>query len=191
MFAAANLTHYFRRLMSTRSLFIALVSLALTALSHNARAEGNAIRGYVKGTNGKGVAGAEVRAERIDAKGPMVVATTNGKGDYTFTNLTPGAYKVTAVINKVPRSVASIRTRTTGFVRVDFDLNAKAKVVGKKRMVWVPGETGTHIGGGHWESVDDSNTGQGASSMERVQGTVLTTPGNGLNQAGGVSGPGR
>jgi len=49
----------------------------------------------------------------------------------------------------------------------------------------------THIGGGHWEAVDDTNTGHGASSVQRVDGAILTTPGQGLGGANGVSGPGR
>lgn len=175
--------------MSTRSLLIALVSLSLAVLGQVARADGNAIRGSVKGPNGKALAGAEVRAQRIDAKGAVAVTTTNAKGEYAFSGLTPGAYKVVTVINKVPKAVASIRTRTTGWVRADFDLSATGKPT-KKRMIWVAGETGSHIGGGHWESVDDTNTGQGASAMERVQGTVLTNPGNGLNATAGRSGPG-
>ena len=181
---------YRRDLMSTTRLtLVALVSLGLAAFGQSVHAEGNAIKGFVKGPDGKVLAGAEVRAERIDAKGPAVVTTTNNKGEYNFKGLNPGAYKVVAVINKVPKSQTSIRTRTTESVRVDFDLTAK-KPAGKKRMVWVAGETGTHIGGGHWEAVDDTNTGHGSSSMQRVDGQILTTPGNGLNPAGGVSGPG-
>jgi len=169
--------------MSTRSTLIALLSLSLAVVGQSARAEGNAIQGIVKGTDGKALAGAEVRAERLDAKGPVVVATTNAKGEYNFKGLTPGKYKVVSVLNKRPVSQAAIATRTNGAVRVDFDLTAK-KTAGKKRMVWVAGETGTHIGGGHWEAVDDTNTGHGASSVQRVDGSILTTPGQGLNAAG-------
>ena len=175
--------------MSTRSTLIALLSLSLAVVGQNARAEGNAIRGSVKGTDGKALAGAEVRAERLDAKGPVVVATTNAKGEYNFKGLTPGKYKVVTVLNKRPVSQAAIATSTTAAVRVDFDLTAK-KVAGKKRMVWVAGETGTHIGGGHWEAVDDTNTGHGTSSMQRVDGSILNTPGQGLGGAQGVAGPG-
>ena len=116
------------------------------------------------------------------------MTTTNGKGEYSFHNLDLAAYKVVTVINKVPKQVASIRTRTTAWVRVDFDLAATAKVATKKRMIWVAGETGTHIGSGHWEEVDDVNAGKGASAVERLDGAALRTQ-NILNPAGGVSGP--
>ena len=179
--------------MFTRSTLIALISLGLAAAGPSLLAEGNAIKGFVKGPDGKLMPNAEVQAQAIDknghAHGPVVSATTNNKGEYTFRGLNSGTYKVVAVINKVPKSQAAIATKNTGWVRVDFDLTSK-KPAGKKRMVWVAGETGTHIGGGHWEAVDDSNTGQGSSSMERVNGSILNTPGQGLNQAGGVTGPG-
>ena len=177
--------------MSTRATLIALITLSLAFLSQTVHADGLAIRGTVKGTDGKLLAGAEVRAQRLDGKGPVTVATTNAKGEFSFTKLTLGAYKVTAVVNKVPKSVTSINTRAEGWVRVDFDLAATAKKTSHKRMVWVPNsETGSHIGGGHWEAVDDTNTGHGASSMERVDGSVVNTPNSGVYFGSSASGPG-
>lgn len=152
-----------------------------------ARGDGLAIKGTVKGTDGKALSGAEVRAQRIDAKGSVMTATTNAKGEYSFPGLAQGAYKITAVVNKVAKSEASIRTSQKGWSRVDFDLSSKNKVVTKKRMVWVPGETGTHIGGGHWESIEDSSTGVGASASQRLDAAALRTQNN-LN-LGGQSGP--
>src|SRR6266576_6481445 len=165
--------------MSTRSTVIALLGLGLVSIA-SARAEGLAIKGQVKGADGKPLAGAEVQAQRLDGKGAAVVTTTNGKGEYSFRNLELAAYKVVTVINKVPKQVASIRTRTTAWVRVDFDLAATAKVATKKRMIWVAGETGTHIGSGHWESIEDTNTGTGASAVQRIDGSVLNAPQSGL-----------
>jgi len=168
----------------------AVFAITLLAFSLSARAEGFGLRGAVKGTDGKALAGAEVRAQRLDGKGPAVVTKTDAKGEYSLKGLNDAAYKVTAVVNNVPKSVASVRTRATSWVRVDFDLRATAAKSSRKRMVWVAGETGTHIGGGHWEEVDDTNTGKGASAMERLDGRAVNLPGNGLNPVGGMSGPG-
>ena len=173
--------------MFTRSTVIALMLLGLGSIA-TARADGLAIRGTVKGSDGKALAGAEVRAQRIDTKAPAMVATTDAKGQYAFKGLALGAYKVTAVVNKVPKSEASIRTTQKGWSLVDFDLSATNKVARKKRMVWVPGETGTHIGSGHWEAVEDSTTGVGASASQRLDASALRTQ-NTLNQLG-RSGPG-
>jgi hypothetical protein len=175
--------------MNIRSTIIALLLLGLGSIA-SAHAEGLAIRGTVKGTDGKLLGGAQVRAERLDHKGKAVDTTTDSKGEYNLKGLEVGAYSVTAIINKVPKSVASVKTRATGPVRVDFDLKATAgsKAGTRKRQVWVSGETGSHIGGGHWETVEEPITGNGASAMERVDGAALRTS-NVLNPAGGASGP--
>ena len=172
--------------MSTRSTVIALMLLGLGSIA-TARADGLAIRGTVKGSDGKALAGAEVRAQRVDRKGAVTVTTTNANGEYSIKGLAEGAYKVTAVINKVPKSEASIRTTQKGWSRVDFDLTAKNKVATKKRMVWVAGETGTHIGGGHWETVEEANTGTGASASQRLDAGAMRTQ-NVLNSPSGSLG---
>ena len=173
--------------MFKRSTVAALLLLGLSFVA-SVQAEGLAIKGSVKGSDGKPLAGAEVRAQRLDGKGSAAVATTDRKGEYSFRGLDFAAYKVTSVVNKVPKQVASIKTRQNAWVRVDFDLSATAKVAKKKRMVWVSGETGSHIGGGHWESVDETPTGNTASSMERVDGAALRTQ-NALTGSGGSAGP--
>ena len=180
----------FAALMSTRSTIIAALLLGLAAVT-SARAESHAIRGTVKGADGKPLAGAEVRAQRVDGRGTALVTTTNAKGEYSFRGLDVAGYKVTAVVNKVPKSTASINTRKTGWVAVDFDLRA-GKAPKKKHLVWVAGETGTHIGGGHWEEVEEPATGKGASAMERIDGHSVNTPGQSpLNPTGGISGGGQ
>jgi hypothetical protein len=173
--------------MFNRSTVVALLLLGLSFVA-SVRADGLAIKGVVKGSDGKPLAGAEVRAQRLDGKGSAAIATTDRKGEYSFRGLELAAYKVTSVVNKVPKQVASIKTRQNAWVRVDFDLSATAKVAKKKRMVWVSGETGSHIGGGHWESVDETATGNTASSMERVDGAALRTQ-NVLNPVGTGAGP--
>ena len=181
-----------RASMSIRSLGFALILLALGFITQAAFADAPGIRGTVKGADGKPLAGAEVRAQRVDQKGKVLSTTTNAKGEYSLTNLDATSYAVTSVINKKPQQVASIKTRATGWVRVDFDLraNAGSKKATRKRMVWVAGETGTHIGGGHWETVEEPATGSGTSAVERVDGSALNAPNNMLNPTGGVAGPG-
>jgi Carboxypeptidase regulatory-like domain len=169
--------------MSTRSTIVALVLLGLSFAGLTARADGLAIRGTVIGTDGKPLSGAEVRAERTDGKAAVVVTKTDAKGQYSFKGLALATYRVTTLVNKVPKSVASVNTQTGGWARVDFNLSLTATKSGqpaksKKRYVWVSGETGSHIGGGHWEAVDDTNVGTGAQPMERLDGSVVQQPGS-------------
>ena len=153
--------------MFTRSNVIALLCLGLGSIV-SARAEGLAIKGQVKGTDGKPLAGAEVRAQRVDGKGPVLSTITDSKGEYTLRKLDVATYALTSVVNNKPKQVASIKTRTGALVRVDFDLSATAaaKAPTRKRQVWVAGETGTHIGGGHWEEVDDTNVSTSANPVQ-------------------------
>src|SRR4051794_2973123 len=167
--------------MFTRSMVIGLLCLGLGSIA-SARADGLAIKGQVKGADGKSLAGAQVRVQRADGKGPVLTTATDSKGEYAIRNLDLAPYAITTVINKKPVQVASIRTRQNAWVRADFDLSASA-MAGKaapkrKRMVWVAGETGTHIGAGHWETIEESNTGVGASAVQRVDGSLLQAPNN-------------
>jgi Carboxypeptidase regulatory-like domain len=106
--------------MKSLSVIFVMCSLLLAATS--AWAEGNSIRGVVTDVKGKPVAGAEIRAERTDAKGPPAVAITDAKGQYMLNHLAVGTYKVIASVSKTPRSAASVKTSSAGWAEVDFAL---------------------------------------------------------------------
>jgi hypothetical protein len=99
--------------------FIA-VACALILTTTFAWAEGNSIRGVVTDRQGKRVQGVEIRAERTDAKGPAVMATTDAHGQYALNHLPVGTYKLVASYHKTPGSAATIKTSEKGWVRVDF-----------------------------------------------------------------------
>lgn len=162
--------------MHTRARIIGLALVALMGMTVAAWAEGNAIKGTVKDADGKVVAGADIRIERIDGKAPVAVTKTDAKGQYGFKGLAVGKYKLTALVNNVPKSAASILTRNDGWVRVDFDLKtAAAGKKGKKHYVWVKGnEPGSHIGG-RWVEVEDGATEPGQNKVDNVQGQDLRT----------------
>src|SRR5438045_2069059 len=139
--------------MSIRSAVIALLCLGLGSIA-SARADGLAIKGQVKGTDGRPLAGAEVRAQRVDTKGPVLVTKTDAKGEYTFRKLDLAQYALTSVINNKTQQVASIKSRPTAWVRVDFDWSTGTKVAKKKRLLWIAGHTTTHTGCGKRDEVD-------------------------------------
>ena len=47
---------------------------------------------------------------------------TDAKGQYALNHLALGTYKVVALVDKTPKSAASIKTSAAGWVKVDFDL---------------------------------------------------------------------
>jgi len=78
------------------------------------------------GIDGKPLADAVVRAERLDMKTAPVTTKTDMKGQYTFKGLPVGVYAVTVMVKTVPKSSAKIKTTNKGWVRVDFDLRSSA-----------------------------------------------------------------
>ena len=84
------------------------------------------VGGTVLGLKGKPEVGVEVQAKRLDAKMPLIIATTDRKGEYAFANLPVGQYFLTAYLDGAPRSQALIRTQSKGWVKVNFDLQLEA-----------------------------------------------------------------
>jgi hypothetical protein len=100
----------------------------------SAWADNKSIEGTVTGTDGKPLPNAEIRAERLDANAGFVVTNTDAKGHYSFKSVPAGAYAITAIVKRVPKSRASVRTGKDGRARVDFDLRRSAdgkKIAGK------------------------------------------------------------
>jgi hypothetical protein len=167
--------------MFISSRIVGLVLLSLGLSMGSLRATTLSIQGDIKGPDGKPLPGAEVRIERKDAKASPVTVTADRNGRYVFKNLALGSYKIIASKNGMAATaVDNIRTRAEGAVRVDFDLKkqtgeAKASMPAKKakHMVWVPADTGSHLGG-RWVEVDDQGKGAaGASNIDKASGEAL------------------
>jgi len=153
--------------MSARSGIIAAALFAFILAWSSASADTKAIQGSLLGIDGKPVAGAEIRADRLDAKEPPAITKTDAQGRYVFKVLPVGAYKVTAFVKSVPKMHAEVKTRADGWAKVDFDMRTPANgSTMKKRFVWVPGEPGSHIGG-RWVEVDQANM-PSASAVDTV-----------------------
>jgi len=143
--------------MFTRSGVIAAVLAAIILATGSTLADTKSIQGTVTGQDGKPLAGAEVRADRLDAKDAQATTKTDAQGHYTFKALPVGAYAVTAYLKSVPKSRASVRTRSEGWAKVDFNLRMRPNDASIKRhYVWVKGEPGSHIGG-RWVEVEEAN----------------------------------
>jgi hypothetical protein len=177
---AGSVPKVFSNVMFISSRIVGLVLLSLGLSMGSVRATTPSIQGDIKGPDGKPLPSAEVRIERKDAKSPAVAVTADQNGRYVFKNLALGSYKVTASKNGMAATaVDNIRTRTEGAVRVDFDLKkqtgeAKASMPTKKakHMVWVPADTGSHLGG-KWVEVDDQGKGAAGANIDKASGEGL------------------
>lgn len=159
------------------------------------------IQGDVKGVDGRVAQGAEVRIERQDKKGPAMIVKTDRRGGFLAKGLPDGNYSVMAIVAGGVRSPAQVVKSTAAKpLMVSFDLRnsntpmlANGKPAKKKtKHIWVPNETGSHLGG-HWVEVDEDATdaGPSANHISKTSGAEVkrlqTTQGM-SNSMGGGSG---
>ena len=154
--------------MFTKSLQIGFVGLVFCVAS--AWAGPSAIQGVVKDAKGQAIKGADVRIEAKDGKQQFNTVKTDAKGHYISAGLPAGVYRVAVVVNgAVKASITSTKTKADQTTQVNFDLKpvaASQTTAGQKkgkRMVWVPSNTGSHIGG-RWVEVDDAGKTEPGSS---------------------------
>jgi len=148
--------------MFTKSLRIGLIGFVLCAAT--AWAGPSAIRGVVKDAKGQAIKGADVRIESRDGKKVFKTVKTDGSGRYVSDGLAPGVYRVSLIVNgAVKASITNTQTHPDQPTQLNFDLKqasaSQARTVAKKgkHMVWVPSQTGSHIGG-RWVEVDENDT---------------------------------
>jgi hypothetical protein len=142
----------------------------------NAWAAPTGLEGTVRDSHRQPVRNADVR---IEGKDFSKTVKTDGNGHYACTGLAAGNYHVTLLINAaVKASIKNASTKLGESTRLNFDLKdaGAADKSGKKatHMVYVPAETGSHIGG-RWVEVDDNGTATtaGADNVEKVGGGAV------------------
>ena len=116
------------------------------------------IQGFVKYAEGEPINGADVRIESRDGKQVLSTVKTGSNGRYISQGLQPGVYRVTLLVNgEVKASIMNTQTKANKPTQLNFDLKQTSQAgkvaKGGKHMVWVPGRTGSHLGG-NWVEVD-------------------------------------
>jgi hypothetical protein len=120
-----------------------------------------AIQGVVKDAKGHVIKGADVRIESRDGSKLFKTTKTDANGRYVSDGLTAGVYRVTLVMNgTVKASIMNTRTSADRPTQLNFDLrpaSTSQASAGKsgKHMVWMPSNTGSHIGG-RWVEVNEA-----------------------------------
>lgn len=138
-----------------------IVSLALFAAS--AFAQNSVVQGDVTGVDGRPAKGAEVRIQPARGQLAPTIVKADARGHFVANNVAAGPYNVSAVgAGGVSSPVQAIKIQGNKPVTIAFDLrnNGGAKTAakgGKKKtkFVWMPDQTGSHLGG-HWVEVEDN-----------------------------------
>jgi Carboxypeptidase regulatory-like domain len=155
--------------------FIGIVLSVATALA----APSSAIQGIVNDAKGHAIKGAEVRIESRDGSKIFKTVKTDAHGHYVSDGLAGGVYRVTLVVNGAMKaSIMNTKTTAGRPTQLNFDVKpvpaaqASAQKNGK-HMVWVPSNTGSHIGG-RWVEVDANDSADtGALNVKRGSAEAL------------------
>ena len=128
------------------------------------------IQGFVKDAKGEPIKGADVRIESRDGKQVFSTVKTDSKGRYISQGLQPGVYRVTLLVNgAVKASIVNTQTKANQPTQLNFDFKPTSQAgniaKGRKHMVWMPGRTGTHLGG-NWVEVDDGGNEHSGSNIQ-------------------------
>lgn len=175
--------------MFMKSFNVGLIGLFIFAAS--AWAGSSSLQGIVKDPNGQPVKDAQIRIEAKNAANFAIMAKTDATGRYTSSALPIGMYRVTLIVNgAVKASINNAKTRASKPTELNFDLKSvsAAQAAGSakkaKHMVWVPANTGTHLGG-RWVEVDEgSNAGAGALNVDKVSAEELERQAHNMGSSG-------
>jgi hypothetical protein len=168
--------------MLIRSCLVSFILFGSVFLAGGAWGATSAIEGVVKDPSGHPISGADIRVEAKDGGSGSKTVKTDAKGHYIYTGLPAGGtYRVSLVINSaVKASINNVKTKLGDPTQLNFDLKPtkasqdSASTKKAKHFVWVPAETGTHIGG-RWVEVDEAGNSStaGADHVQKAGGTAL------------------
>jgi TolB-like protein len=130
------------------------------------------IQGFVKASKGEPIKGADVRIESRDGNEVFSTVKTDAKGRYISHSLQPGVYRATLLVDgAVKASIMNTQAKANQPTELNFDLKPTSQPtkIAKdgKHLVWVPGRTGSHIGG-NWVEVDDRGKAHTGLNVQRV-----------------------
>ncbi|PYS84552.1 MAG: hypothetical protein DMF70_05265 [Acidobacteria bacterium] len=134
------------------------------------------LRGVVRDSKAQPLQGAELRIQGSDAS-KIGKVHTDAQGHYSYPGLETGTYSVTLIVAGVTKaSISNVKTQLGEVQTLNFDLQkgAAAKPFTKgKHYVWIPSQTGSHLG--VWMEVNDDAKDMPSGMAERLrwQGNAL------------------
>lgn len=158
-----------------------LVIAGFAVAAGNLCAGSPAIEGTVTDTNGRPLSGADVRIEKSGGSSWNKTVRTDSRGHFISDGLVAGGnYRVNLVVSgAVKASINNVVTKAEP-TQLNFDLrkntgSARSGTSKKgKHMVFVPSDTGSHIGG-RWVEVDENGKADttGVNNVQKADGTAI------------------
>jgi hypothetical protein len=160
--------------MLVRVIAIGFVSFCLML---KVNAQGTAgLSGFVKDSKGNPIQSAEIRIQGSEAN-KIGKIHTKGDGRYNYPALEDGTYSVTLLVDgETKASISNVRAKggVTETLNFEFVRGAMARpFAAGKHYVWVPKQTGTHLG--DWMEVENDGKPMPSGMAERLnnQGNML------------------
>ena len=161
---------------SMKTFLRAVVVFASLCLMLRAGAGEAELSGIVKDSSGRPIQGAEIRIQGRDSNKIGKIHTT-ANGHYNYRELETGTYNVTLVVDGVTKaSINNVTTRAGEIQTLNLEVQkgslAKPFAPGK-HYVWIPSETGSHLG--HWAEIENDGKIMPSGMAERLnnQGNVM------------------
>ena len=169
---------------------VVVVGFLSSCLMLKVNAQGSAgLSGFVKDSSGKPIQGAEIRIQGSDAN-KIGKIHTKGDGHYTYPALEDGTYAVTLLVNgETKASIANVRAKAGATETLNFEIvkgSMARPFAAGKHYVWVPKQTGTHLG--DWMEVENDGKAMSSGMAERLnnQGNALARQ---IQKSGDQGGP--
>ena len=187
-----------RRSNPTISRIVRLLILATFVFAGSLFAASSAVEGSVRDATGRPIAGADIRIEARNGHGSIGLVKSDGRGHYFFEGLSPGVtYRVNLLINgSVKASINNVLAKS-GPTELNFTLKTNSvsgdRTVTKngKHYVYVPAETGSHLGG-RWVEVDGNGQADSTNvnNVERAGSEALRRIQSNSGGMGNITGGG-
>lgn len=138
------------------------------------------VQGDVTNVKNQPIAGAELHVRAKDGSGFYRIVHTDAKGHYGVGKLPNTDYEVILFVNgSIKASINNTKTFADKPTQVNFKLTgqfATYKARKHTHMVYVPAETGSHLGG-RWVEVDDNSdigaAAAGANNLTRAGNAAI------------------
>jgi len=168
-------------------------------LAGNVFAAGSTVEGTVRDGDGRPIIGADMRIEARNGSNWNGHCKSDSNGFYIFTGLSAGVtYRVTLIVHGAVKASINNVLAKSGPTELNFGFKTSSvsgnRMVTKngKHYVYVPSETGSHLGG-RWVEVDENGQADsvGVNNVERAGSEALRRMQSNSGAVGGMANGGR